>query len=60
MLTLTDRLRAERYEVDAVAEGEVALAALGRVSYDLGPPGPDAAGAIDGYEVCRAAPERGA
>ena len=35
VLTLTDRLRAERYEVDAVSEGEVALASLGRVSYDL-------------------------
>ena len=35
VLTLTDRLRAERYEVDVVSEGEVALASLGRVSYDL-------------------------
>ena len=52
MLTLTDRLRAERYEVDSVSEGEVALASLGRVSYDLVLLDLMLRG-IDGYEVCR-------
>jgi len=58
VLTLTDRLRAERYEVDAVSEGEVALASLGRVSYDLVLLDLMLRG-IDGYEVCRQLRARG-
>jgi two-component system alkaline phosphatase synthesis response regulator PhoP len=58
VLTLTDRLRAERYEVDAVSEGEVALASLGRVSYDLVLLDLMLQG-IDGYEVCRQLRARG-
>jgi two-component system alkaline phosphatase synthesis response regulator PhoP len=58
VLTLTDRLRAERYEVDAVSEGEVALASLDRVSYDLVLLDLMLRG-IDGYEVCRQLRARG-
>jgi two-component system alkaline phosphatase synthesis response regulator PhoP len=58
VLTLTDRLRAERYEVDAVSEGEVALASLGRASYDLVLLDLMLRG-IDGYEVCRQLRARG-
>jgi two-component system, OmpR family, alkaline phosphatase synthesis response regulator PhoP len=58
VLTLTDRLRAERYEVDSVSEGEVALASLGRVSYDLVLLDLMLRG-IDGYEVCRQLRGRG-
>ena len=52
VLTLADRLRAERYEVEAVGDGEHALALLDRASFDLVLldvmlPG------RDGFEVCR-------
>jgi two-component system alkaline phosphatase synthesis response regulator PhoP len=57
-LTVGDRLRAERYEVDAVDDGETALTHLGQKSYDLVLldvmlPG------RDGYEVCREIRQRG-
>jgi DNA-binding response OmpR family regulator len=53
VVTLVDRLRAERYEVEAVEDGERALERLGQASFDLVLldlmlPG------RDGYEVCRA------
>ena len=58
VLTLVDRLRAERYEVEAVGDGERALERLGQSSFDLVLldlmlPG------RDGYEVCREIRARG-
>jgi two-component system, OmpR family, alkaline phosphatase synthesis response regulator PhoP len=58
VLTLVDRLRAERYEVEAVGDGERALERLGQLSFDLVLldlmlPG------RDGYEVCREIRARG-
>ena len=58
VLTLTDRLRAERYDVDAVPDGEDALAHLARGSYDLVLLDLMLRG-IDGYEVCRRLRARG-
>ncbi len=58
VLTLSDRLKAERYDVEAVGDGEPALARLGQASFDLVVldlmlPG------RDGYEVCRELRARG-
>jgi len=58
VLTLADRLRAERYEVEAVGDGETALGRLGQASFDLVLldvmlPG------RDGYDVCRELRARG-
>jgi two-component system, OmpR family, alkaline phosphatase synthesis response regulator PhoP len=58
VLTLVDRLEAERYEVEAVGDGESALERLGQSSFDLVLldvmlPG------RDGFEVCREARARG-
>src|SRR5262245_37539293 len=58
VLTLTDRLRAEHYEVETAGDGEQALAHLDRASFDLVLldvmlPG------RDGFEVCRELRARG-
>jgi DNA-binding response OmpR family regulator len=58
VLTLADRLKAERYAVEAVGDGEAALARLDQASFDLVVldlmlPG------RDGYEVCRELRARG-
>ncbi len=58
VLTLTDRLEAERFEIETAGDGERALARLGQASFDLVIldvmlPG------RDGFEVCRDLRARG-